>query len=98
MHDRLSDAVCQQIACQDIQRKAHKRFPSMLLVLEGEVLIKYVATDAAKEIVRGRRYPIAKSEQIVEYKHNRGTNNRVDDTYHDKLHESLVSKKSYLIF
>jgi hypothetical protein len=65
---------------------------------EGEILVEQIADDTAKEIVGCRRYPIAEVEDIVEDKHNGCANNRVDYTYHDELHESLVCKQPYFTF
>jgi hypothetical protein len=70
----------------------------MLFILECEMFIKYVAADAAKEVVRGRRYPIAESKYIIEYKHNGSTYYGIYHSNNDKLHEGLVGKQSDFIF
>ena len=68
------------------------------MVLEGEMFVEQVAADAAKEVVGSWGSPVSKMKDIVEYEHDGGTYNCIYHTHHDKLHESLVSKKSYLIF
>ena len=62
------------------------------MILKGKMLIKDIAADTSKEIVGSRRNPIAEMEDIIEYKHDCATHDSVDDTYHDELHESLVSE------
>jgi hypothetical protein len=52
MHYRLGNAISQQVTRQNIDSKAEQWFPSMFFVLECEVLIKNVATNTAKEVVR----------------------------------------------
>ena len=64
----------------------------MFLILECEMFIKNVATDAAKEVVRGRWYPIAESKYIIEYKHDGGTHNGIYYTHNNKLHECFISE------
>lgn len=68
------------------------------MILECEMLIQNIAAYTPKEIVRSRRYPIAKVEHIVKYKHDGSAHNGIDDTYHHKLHKGLVSKQTYLTF
>jgi hypothetical protein len=68
------------------------------MILEGKMLVKKVAADASKEVIRGRRNPITQMEDVVEYKHDSGTHDGINDTHHDKLHESLICKQTYLIF
>ena len=62
------------------------------MILECKMLIEKVTADAAKEIVRGRRYPITQVENIIEYEHNGSANNSVDNSHHDKLHKGFVSE------
>ena len=66
--------------------------------MEGKMLIENIATNTSKEIIRGWRNPIAKMEDIIEYKHDCATHNSVYHSYQDKLHESFVSEQTYLIF
>jgi hypothetical protein len=68
------------------------------VILEGKMLIEKVATNASKEVIRCRRNPITQVEDIVEYKHDSSTHDGINDTHHDKLHESLICKQTYLIF
>ena len=68
------------------------------MILKREVLIEEIADNAAEEIVGGRGDPVAQMEDIIEHKHDGRTHYRVDHTNHHKLHESLVSEQSYLIF
>lgn len=62
------------------------------MILKGKMFIKDIAADASKEIVGSRRNPIAEMKDVIKHKHYRATHNSVDDTYHDELHESLVSE------
>ena len=64
----------------------------MMLIVKGKMLIKDIAADASKEIVGSRRNPIAEMKDVIKHKHDCATHDSVDDTYHDKLHESLVSE------
>ena len=52
MHYRLGNAISQQVTRQNVDSKAEQWFPSMFFVLECEVLIKNVATNTAKEVVK----------------------------------------------
>ena len=68
------------------------------MILKRKVFVQNIAADAAKEVVRGRRNPIAQMEYVVEYEHNSSTYNGINDTYHYKLHEGLISEQCYFTF
>ena len=61
------------------------------------MLIEKIAADAAKEIIRSRRDPVIQVKDIIKYKHDGCANNGVDNAYHHKFHEGLVSKQRYFI-
>ena len=61
--------------------------PSLFLKTEGEMFVQKIADDTTKEIIRGRRYPIAHMSYIIEYKHNSGTYYGVDYSHHHKFGE-----------
>ena len=67
------------------------------MILECEVFIEKITADAAKEIIRSRRDPVIQVKDIIEYKHDGCANNGVDNAYHHKFHEGLVSKQRYFI-